>query len=312
MRRRLTRKKALRQKKIVITTAICLLFIMVTGYAAFQTQISINAKGNVKGMLAADYLRTLVTDSGDGLYKDEYGYIYRGTAPNNYIKFGNMIFRIISIEDDETLKVIGDSIGTYNFSETTYEESSLSVSLNGDDYYNNLDSSIKSLIVSHVFNVGMVTYQISEFDQTLLVDITQEKATTWTGNIGMVNTSDYVRSNSNTTLCGTVNQNNYTAENYSTCKSTTWLYNETTYWTINRFSCEISAWLIFSDGFLGGPIFNNQYIINSSGEESSLNCIFLDKDYDAEVRPTFYLNSNITLTGTGTESDPYIPTLKES
>ena len=49
------------------------------------------------------------TDSGDGLYADEYEpgrYVYKGANPNNYITFNNEPWRIISVESDGTLKLI--------------------------------------------------------------------------------------------------------------------------------------------------------------------------------------------------------------
>ena len=48
-RRRLTRReKRSRGKKAIILSTLCLLFVMTAGYAAFQTNLSITAKGNIK------------------------------------------------------------------------------------------------------------------------------------------------------------------------------------------------------------------------------------------------------------------------
>ena len=66
-----------------------------------------------------DDLKTLATTSGDGLYVDttEAGrYVYRGANPNNYITLGTDTYRIISVESDNTLKVIKNgSIGNKVF-----------------------------------------------------------------------------------------------------------------------------------------------------------------------------------------------------
>lgn len=62
--RRLTIKKARRKsKKVIIISALCLIFIMSVGYAAFQTNLSITAKGNIynKGDLCYE-----TSDNGDG------------------------------------------------------------------------------------------------------------------------------------------------------------------------------------------------------------------------------------------------------
>ena len=48
-KRRLTRReKRSRRKKAIIVSTLCLLFVMTAGYAAFQTNLSITAKGNIK------------------------------------------------------------------------------------------------------------------------------------------------------------------------------------------------------------------------------------------------------------------------
>ena len=111
MRRRKTwREKRSRNKKIVIISATYLLLCLCVGYAAFSTQLSLKAKGNIKLKKASDMLRELCnTESGDGLYKDifdEDRCIYRGVNPNNYIKFEGFTWRIISVEHDGCIKIM--------------------------------------------------------------------------------------------------------------------------------------------------------------------------------------------------------------
>ena len=117
MRRYKRRKK---QRKIVVVSLVSLLCIMTAGYAAFQTNLNISAKGNIinKGIQPSDLLNNIVT-SGDGLYKDMYEenrYIYRGGNPDNYIKFNDELWRIVSLENDGALKIIRkDSIDNMVF-----------------------------------------------------------------------------------------------------------------------------------------------------------------------------------------------------
>ena len=112
VRRRLTRReKRKRSKQLVMIISICLLLVIGVGYAAFSTTLTLKAKGNIKcgGTLAKDLLLKEVVTNGDGLYKDEYEqgkYFYRGINPNNYITFNNETWRILSLEDDDTLKII--------------------------------------------------------------------------------------------------------------------------------------------------------------------------------------------------------------
>lgn len=111
--RELKRNRNKKHVTIVMGTALVLLFVMTVGYAAFATNISINAKGNLKKIQAADMLKKKVVTSGDGLYADatEQGrYIYRGGNPHNYITFNNETWRIVSVEGDGTIKIIMDDV----------------------------------------------------------------------------------------------------------------------------------------------------------------------------------------------------------
>lgn len=109
-RRKNWRKKRSRNKKIIIISTLCLLFFLCVGYAAFSTQLSLKASGNIKIKRAADILRELChTESGTGLYKDIYEdgkCTYKGIDPNNYIIFNNEMWRIISIDKNNTVKII--------------------------------------------------------------------------------------------------------------------------------------------------------------------------------------------------------------
>lgn len=62
-RKLIRKKKRNRTKKIIIITTLCLLFVITAGYAAFQTNLSITAKGNIynKGDLCYE-----TSDNGDG------------------------------------------------------------------------------------------------------------------------------------------------------------------------------------------------------------------------------------------------------
>lgn len=50
-----------------------------------------------------------VTD-GEGLHQDVDGYYFKGNVANNYVKFGNRLFRIIRVNNDGTTKVVSDDI----------------------------------------------------------------------------------------------------------------------------------------------------------------------------------------------------------
>ena len=119
MRRRLY-KKEIKQKKIIISLSVFLLLFLSVGYAAFNTNLTLKAKGNItQKKIVIDGVKIPVVTTGDGLYVDDTvtgRYVYRGVNPDNYIQLGSDMYRIMAVEKDGTLKVIkNESIGNIPF-----------------------------------------------------------------------------------------------------------------------------------------------------------------------------------------------------
>ena len=292
-RRRLTRKERKKQRKIIIVSMIGLFCIMTAGYAAFQTNLNINAKGNIvsKGITPSELKNNVVT-SGDGLYKDTYEegkYIYRGADPNNYITFNDEMWRIIAVEPDETLKIIKkDSIGAKAW-DTSYSGAWATATLNtflNDDYYNSLTTKAISQIQKYNWSVGGIFFSA---DQTFQTDLAQSQSVKWNGNIGLMGALDYVQASTNSN-CTSLYANNYDVPAcYTNSDTHNWLFNsEINQWTISgRLNYETIVWTIMHSGDVNGSY-------ASAG-------VGLTND----VRPSVYLKSEITLSGEGTQSDPY-------
>ncbi|MCI9585950.1 MAG: hypothetical protein HFH45_04900, partial [Bacilli bacterium] len=244
------------------------------------------------GETAADKLIAKVTDSGDGLYEDEYEsgrYIYKGANPDNYITFNNESWRIMSVESDGTLKIMKkDSIGTrvFDVQEGPYNSNNwarparLNTYLNNENdensYYNSLNNESQNLIQEHQFSVGPVGYN----NANLAMQIQSENETTWNGKMGLMTVSEFLRSNTNKDQCGNFNLNN---TNYSTCKTTNYIVpSSDTLWTISPFN-QLSTTVFF--------VLNNGSI-DPYGSTNG-------------VLPVLYLKSEITLDGEGTSSNPY-------
>ena len=230
-----------------------------------------------------------VVDDEDGLYEDEYEdgrYFYKGADPNNYITFNNEEagWRIISIEPNKTIKIMRiESLGNQYWagSGNNWENASLNTYLNST-YYNGLNSTAKSQIVTSNFSIGAVKFGNSN----LAEQINDENEAKWNGKVALVTASEYIRSNSNKSSCGSFSLNN---ENYSTCINTGWM-NTTSisrWWTLSlRVDYDTTPLVLSSEGYFYGD-FSGQY-------------------FNLAVRPTLYLSKDIKITGgTGTESDPY-------
>ena len=265
-----------------------------------------------------------IINSGNGLYEDEYEsgrYVYRGANPSNYIEFNNELWRIISKEADGTYKIIrNETLGNKAFDggrETEYcsnsnhgcnawsstanmvgspsefssgkytgtveADSEMLTYLNGEFLGSVTVNHDK--IINHDYNIGAVVVD----NDDLTVQIEGEKAYKWNGNVGLISVSDYIKANSNQELCGT-NKINY--ENYETCRNYDWMYiNGTSWWTLSpRADTMNDVWYVYDDGSLSyakGGFFG--YGANDS----------------YGVRPAVYLTSSLSLSGSGTQSDPF-------
>ena len=230
------------------------------------------------------------TTSGDGIYRDLYEsgrYIYKGKNPNNYITFNDEEagWRIISLEPDGTIKIMKiASIGSraYDSSSNDWRNADLNTYLN-DTYYNRLTATAKSQIVSHNFSVGAGYWDSKGNTSDLTDQVNAENEQLWNGKVGLATATEYLRSNSNISNCRTVALIN---KNYNTCKSTTWMLNSANWWTMSASTFNASyAFIVNSNGSVGG---SSGIVGNSYG-----------------VRPVLYLSSNVTLSGSGTSSNPY-------
>ena len=228
---------------------------------------------------------TDIVTTGNGLYADEYEdgkYFYKGENPNNYITFNNEIagWRIISINSDGTVKIIRNtSIGNQNWGGSSNDwanSSSLNTYLN-KTYYNNLNSTAKNQIVSKNFSIGAVTNNETNLTNT----ISGENSKKWNGKIALATASEYIRSNSNKSGCGTMDQ----VWRLSSCGNTTWMNNGNYWWILTAYSeTTHTVFYVYPGGYFGYGDASNSF----------------------GIRPVTTLSSKARITGgIGTKSDPY-------
>ena len=74
----------------------------------------------------------VVYDEEVGLHHDSLGYYYKGNTPNNYVSFGNQLFRIIRIEEDGAVRLISENyVGVFPWGNSAnYQESNVYFWLN--------------------------------------------------------------------------------------------------------------------------------------------------------------------------------------
>ena len=288
------RKQMKKQRNIVIASLFSLLLLFTVGYAAFSTTLNIGAKGNIveKSYAEIGGQDLEVVTTGDGLYADSYEegrYIYKGANPNNYITFSGETWRIISVENDGSIKIMrSESIGNRAWdssnSNNWVRPADLNTYLN-EEYLPTLSDSDK--VVSHNFSIGAVTY----YNNDLADQINDENGTTWNGEVGLITASEYLRANTNTAQCETLSLNNSNSE---TCLTTNWMYNSV---PSGGFMWIISPNAGYSSNVftVSGRSGNAGYVYGSSASYSS-----------GGVVPVLYLSSDITLSGMGTSGDPYV------
>ena len=191
--------------------------------------------------------------------------------------------------------VYGKVSGTYTLgskSGTVTEDSNIAEYLNGE-YYNSLTPTAKTQVQRHTFNIGGVLYLSGSGNDSILNNINQEKAYTWTGNIGLPNVTDILRASLNpscTSATDVWGKSNICITNYLVED----LAINTYYWVMNGWANDSNVDSI--------RVWNVVYSSNSVSL-SSIDTSITNRS----VRPVIFLKSTTTiLSGDGTKSNPYM------
>ena len=238
-------------------------------------------KENVE--VAHEFLLKSIVTTGDGLYLDsteKNRYVYKGSSPNNIIKFNNANWRILSVETDGTLKIIlEDKLNHIAWNIDSSNEWSNSAAEKALlNYYQALPAEYKDNTTAHIYNIGKLQAD-KNFGLEKEVDI--EKSRETLGNIGLITPSDYVKASNNLTC---TSASNSMIASYP-CRDQNYLYKPDYSWmTMIASNVEEYIWYIGVSG-----VYNN----------AKASSVFW-------LRPVVYLKANTQLTGSGTSSNPYI------
>ena len=96
----------------------------------------------------------IAKENNDGLHQDNDGYYFKGNVENNYVKFENRLFRVVRVNNDDTVKLIAENFSaTFMWGEqSNYKDSNVQVWLNKTDkehsgvYYNTINDIEKVLV----------------------------------------------------------------------------------------------------------------------------------------------------------------------
>ena len=321
MRRRQMKK----QKKIIIVSSLCLLLCLCVGYAAFQTTLTLKAKGNIKKNPlegpVTDVITNLVSTKPDELYTDDNDNIrYYGAEPNNYVYYNCTdinnqtsdtceLWRIMGIIDgkvkiikDEALTpvttdngvTIGTSAGFYwNHVQqlgnlNNWEGSTLQTYLNGT-YYNSINDTYKNMISEETYYLGGATRRnYTSLTASGFYNAERDSTQVYSGNPG-----------STTQHIGLMYPSDYGYAAGESCLSTA-LYSYSS-------SCRNTDYLL--SGVIewlqaphAGATNRAAYLSTNGSVYSNIGTV----DVPFAVRPVLYLNLNVQITGgEGTSSSPF-------
>ena len=303
---------------------------------------SINAYIEINHELnASEYIATLDKET-NGLEiddTDDQNLRYVGSTPNNYISFNNETWRIIGVFDvinadtnmkESLVKIIrNNSLGYYawdtsdsainsGYGINEWSQAKLMNELNTDyldiskisgttTWYNgennlknavySYDKNIKKEYIDKIANVRWNLGGSSSNFNSAKSFYTLERGTshiinssdgvtrtnTWDGKVALIYISDYGYASTDNECRKNLVSNSNSVFN---CKKNNWLFFNSNSWTLSVSSSSL-------DGV---------YVTRSGGYVDIYNSKFLN-----EVRPSLYLRTDILiLSGTGTESDPYI------
>ena len=226
-----------------------------------------------------------ISSTNEGLIedKDDDGatYYFRGAVDNNYVSFANLIWRIVRINGDGTVRLVLnetiDTLSTYNTEETSFKETALYDSLE-TFYENNLSYYEKNIANSKFCSETSITdNKYNAYTRIITNEIPTFNClgTSFISRIGTLTVDEIV----------------YAGALYDEENTNYYLYNseiENLWWTSSLARKDDSS--IYP--FLVSP--------NGSLTESVASTLY------RAVRPVINLSRNTKVSGTGTLTDPYV------
>ena len=101
-------------------------------YYSLQNQKSRETARTLNGLVLSN--NQLVKDTTEGLHQDKTGYYFRGNVQNNYVWFANRMFRVMRVNEDDSVKLVTDDlVASFMWGESpSYANSNLRIWLTDD------------------------------------------------------------------------------------------------------------------------------------------------------------------------------------
>ncbi|MBQ2639536.1 MAG: hypothetical protein IJF92_02105 [Bacilli bacterium] len=152
-------RKRLTKKEYIFNVVSLLVIISIGLYFGIRSFYYYGKQNNnsesVKTTLADKIINNnQLSNKKEGLFRDKEGYYFKGKVDNNYVKFANRYYRIIRINEDNTVKLVSeDNTSIFMWGEKSkYKGSNLNIWLNKTKdknsgvYYDTISSINKFLV----------------------------------------------------------------------------------------------------------------------------------------------------------------------
>ena len=180
--RKRVKKKAIQGLFCLISAIFLLGCIGFYGYRFIKYYRIYNPKvdsGDGSVLLAKDIVgkSEFATDEEDGLFSSSGNYIYKGDVKNNYLRFNDMLWRIVRINSDNSIDIILDDYVTllpWNNSVDEFKKSDIYEYLN-NDFINKLDKDLlnkTSFCTDKISDLTNITCEDTDIDSYVkLLDV---------------------------------------------------------------------------------------------------------------------------------------------
>lgn len=228
-----------------------------------------------------------ITTTGSGLYNDNGKYIFKGENPNNYVKFGELLWRIIGLDENNNIKMIySDVYVDYSEWDDRYNKD-VDEDKGINEYIGNEKSRIKEYLDSFFSNeMNVENFTAARIARTTKFNTCIGKVDIESGNVNVcsetineristLTVEDYMKASLDKSCSF---ENNINCRNYN--------FLNLDGWTVNASS-------------------NNTHQVYFIDKDEGLKAV--DAYYRAAVRPVIAIKNDISyVSGTGTMLDPYI------
>lgn len=271
-------------------------------YREYAKKIEATFKDTILKNNSIDGLQTEIgtvatTNEGLLLSNDELGstYYFRGNVNNNYVKINDLLFRIIRINGDGSVRLILDGI--------IEQKSKFVKSIKGTNYLNNVilsDSYVKEVLDSWYNNYlnsydNYITYSNFCYDNNFYLqnegeDLTNSYNRIFVNNTPTLECTDGIDSLKIGLL--SVDELIFAGASKDSSNTNFYLYNA---------NIDSSWWTSSTSNVISKSNIVNNFIVTNTGEVDTLGK--LTTEYG--IRPVISLDKNVRVTGNGTIDEPY-------